>query len=60
MSNVKPLPRKAVHKERKRTSHLLHLVLAICTGGMWAFFVWAPLTLWHKFGPRRKWVTRYH
>lgn len=57
--STNPLPRKAIHKERKRTSHGLHLVLTVCTVGMWGLFVWLPLTMWHKFGPRRKTVTKY-
>jgi hypothetical protein len=59
MSMSAPMPRKAVTKERRGTSHGLHLVLTICTAGTWGLFVWLPLTLWHKFGPRRKTVTRY-
>lgn len=51
--------RKAVVKTRKNTSHGLHLVLTICTGGGWGIFVWLPLTMWHKYGPRQKTVTRY-
>lgn len=52
-------PHKAVSKTRKKTSHGLHLVLTICTGGIWGLFVWLPLTLWHKFGPRKRTVTKY-
>jgi hypothetical protein len=59
MNATNPMPRKAIRKERKRTSHGLHLVLTIVTGGAWGLFVWLPLTLWHKVGPRRKTVTRY-
>lgn len=54
-----PFPRKAVHRERQRTNHGLHLFLTIMTCGVWGFFVWLPLTLWHKFGPRRRSTTRY-
>ncbi|QYN35326.1 hypothetical protein K1T35_44610 [Pseudonocardia sp. DSM 110487] len=46
-------------KVRKGTSHGLHLFLTIVTVGMWGIFVWLPLTLWHKFGPRRKVVTKH-
>lgn len=53
-------PHRAVSKSRKKTSHGLHLVLTICTVGMWGIFVWLPLTLWHKFGPRKRTVTRYN
>lgn len=52
-------PRRAVSKERKRTSHGLHLVLTICTGGFWGLCVWLPITAWHKMGPRKKTVTHY-
>lgn len=52
-------PHKAVSKTRRKTSHGLHLVLTICTFGMWGLLVWLPLTLWHKFGPRRRTVTKY-
>lgn len=54
-----PMPRKAISKERKRTSHGLHLFLTIITFGFWGLFVWWPMVLWHKFGPRKKTVTKY-
>jgi len=52
-------PRRSVAKTRKSTSHGFHLALTILTGGMWGIFVWAPMILWHKFGPRRRTVTHY-
>lgn len=52
-------PRRAVVKQRKDTSHLLHLVLTIFTGGLWGLCVWLPITVWHKTGPRKKVVTHY-
>jgi hypothetical protein len=52
-------PSRSVTMERKRTSHGLHLFLTIITGGLWGIFVWFPLTLWHKIGPRRKVVTKH-
>jgi hypothetical protein len=52
-------PSHSVTKVRKGTSHGLHLFLTIITVGMWGIFVWLPLTLWHKFGPRRKVVTKH-
>jgi hypothetical protein len=52
-------PSRSVTKVRKRTSHGLHLFLTIITGGMWGIFVWLPLTLWHKFGPHQKVVTKH-
>lgn len=57
--NYYPPPRKLVTRERKRTSHGLHLFLSIITGGAWAIFVWLPLTMWHKTGPRKRIVTKY-
>ena len=54
-----PLPKRAVTKTRKQTSHGLYLFLTIITCGLWGLFVWFPLTLWHKFGPRRREVTKY-
>lgn len=47
-----------VSETRKRTSHGLHLFLTIVTGGLWGLFVWLPITLWHKLGPRARTVTR--
>jgi hypothetical protein len=52
-------PRRAVSKERRRTSHGLHLVLTICTAGAWGVLVWFPITVWHKIGPRKRTVTRF-
>jgi hypothetical protein len=50
---------RSVTKQRKRTSHGLHLFLTIITGGLWGLCVWLPITLWHKLGPRRKVVTEH-
>ncbi len=52
-------PYRSMRKERRQTSHTFHLILTILTGGMWGLFVWLPITMWHKMGPRRKVVTRY-
>lgn len=54
-----PIPNRVIHKERKRTSHGLHLFLTIVTGGLWGLCVWLPLTMWHKVGPRQKSVSYY-
>jgi hypothetical protein len=54
-----PMPRKSVSKQRKGTSHTFHLIMTCCTFGMWGLFVWMPLTLWHKIGPKQKVVTHY-
>jgi hypothetical protein len=52
-------PYRSVRKERKQTSHTFHLLMTIITAGMWGLFVWFPLTLWHKMGPKKRVVTRY-
>lgn len=54
-----PHPNVAVTRDRKRTSHGLHLFLTIITFGLWGVLVWLPLTIWHAMGPKRKTVTRY-
>ena len=54
-----PMPAEAVTKVRKQTSHTFHLIMTICTAGMWGLLVWWPLTMWHKMGPKKKVVTRY-
>jgi len=54
-----PMPSRAVTKSRKSTSHGFHLFMTICTCGMWGLFVWWPLTIWHKMGPKKKTVTHY-
>ncbi len=59
MTAVPPPPGRAITRERKKTSHGLHLFLTIITAGMWGLFVWLPLTMWHKVGPKRKIVTEY-
>jgi hypothetical protein len=52
-------PTYAVTHQQRRTSHGLHLFLTIVTLGLWGLFVWLPLTLWHKAGPRERIVTKY-
>lgn len=54
-----PGARKSVTKQRKRTNHTFHLIMTIITGGVWGIFVWVPMILWHKLGPRKKIVTVY-
>lgn len=54
-----PYPRREVTRSRKRTSHGLHLFLTIITFGVWGLFVWLPLALWHRFGPKAKTVTTW-
>lgn len=43
-------------KTPKDTSHLFHLLMTLMTGGMW-LLVWFLVTVWHKAGPRRTYVT---
>jgi hypothetical protein len=45
---------RTITKERRQTSHLFHLVMTLITGGLWGLFVWLPITVWHKIGPRSK------
>ena len=52
-------PSHAVVAARKQTNHTFHLLMTVITGGMWGLFVWLPLTMWHKVGPKQKTVTRY-
>lgn len=52
-------PAYAITRQRKNTSHTFHLIMTIITGGMWGIFVWLPLTMWHKMGPKQKVKTRY-
>lgn len=54
-----PAPARGVSKDRKQTNHTFHLLMTLITCGMWAMFVWLPLTIWHALGPRRKNITRY-
>jgi hypothetical protein len=57
--HVGNMPTTSVTKQRKRTSHGLHLFLTIITGGAWGILVWFPLAMWHRFGPKEKVVTRH-
>ncbi len=43
---------------RRPTRHGLHLVLTLCTCGMWAFTGWPLAWAWNRFGPRERIVTR--
>lgn len=51
-------PRRSVTKTRKPTSHVFHLIMTVMTGGLW-LPVWFSLGGWHRYGPRRREVTRY-
>jgi hypothetical protein len=50
-------PREFVTYQRRRTNHLLHLVLSCLTLGLW-LPVWFFVHLWNKRGPREKVVTK--
>lgn len=51
-------PGGSVSKTKKDTSHTFHLIMSVITLGTWAVFVWIPITIWHKVGPKKKTVTR--
>jgi hypothetical protein len=53
------VPYRALTKSRTKTSHTFHLIMTLCTCSVWAWFVWIPMILWHKFGPKTKTVTHY-
>ena len=53
-------PSRSVTKQRKSTSHGLHLFLTIITGGVWGLCVWLPITMWHKMGPKKKITTEHY
>jgi hypothetical protein len=59
MTNPAPYPRKQVTKSRKKTRHGLHLVLTLCTCGVWAIIGWPWVWMYNAFGPRDKSVTHY-
>lgn len=50
----------SVIRTRKRTSHTFHLIMSILTLGAWAVFVWWPLAIWHKIGPRQRATIEHH
>jgi hypothetical protein len=52
-------PQTVTHKQRKNTSHGVHLTLTILTCGLWGLCVWAPIAAWHAWGPRSRSVTKY-
>lgn len=53
MTDIPPQAKYYKTKQRKQTSHTFHLVMTILTGGAWALFIWLPLTMWHKMGPKK-------
>jgi len=55
---VATYPQKMVTKSRQDTSHTFHLLMSLFTCGLWAFFVWLPIIVWHAIGPKKRTVTR--
>lgn len=49
----------SVSYQRKRTNHTFHLLMTVLTFGFWGLFIWIPMILWNKFGPREKVVTHH-
>lgn len=52
-------PHRSVTKSRRQTNHYLHLRLTLWTLGAWSP-VWIAMTMWNKFGPRARSVTRHY
>lgn len=42
----------------KKPNHILHLILSLLTLGLWAIFVWLPLSIFMK--PKRKTFYAHH
>ena len=54
-----PVPSsRFVTRSPKRTSHTFHLIMTLLTAGLWAPFVWLPVTIWNSL-KRDKSVTRF-
>jgi hypothetical protein len=51
------LPAKMVTYQPVRTSHTFHLIMSLLTCGLWAVFVWVPITILNSLSKRRV-VTR--
>ena len=50
-------PHKMVTYQPVRTSHTFHLIMSLLTCGLWAVFVWGPMTLINAMR-RKRVVTR--
>lgn len=50
--------RHEIVKTRRETRHGLHLLLTMCTFGLWALTGWPIAWAWNRFGPRRVTDTR--
>lgn len=53
-----PQPRMSVTHVPQRTSHPFRLIMTLLTGGLWAPFVWLPVTIINRMSSRRV-VTRH-
>lgn len=53
-----PRIHKAITKQPVKTSHGFHLVMSILTCGLWAVFVWLPMTIINSLSHKRV-VTTY-
>ncbi|WP_165436513.1 hypothetical protein [Amycolatopsis suaedae] len=53
-------PSYAVRKVKRETAHTFHLIMTLCTFGIWGIMVWMPLLLIRKMLPKRREVTRFH
>lgn len=51
-------PARSVSRVPVRTSHTFHLIMSFLTLGLWAVFVWLPITIINRMSSRRV-VTRY-
>ncbi|MFF0249984.1 hypothetical protein [Streptosporangium sandarakinum] len=47
------------HRGLSGKSHVFHLVLTLCTCGLWGLLVWLPLWIF-RLVVRRKHVTRHY
>lgn len=50
-------PQRIVTKTHRDTSHTFHLIMTVCTLGLW-LPVWAIMAVVNAVGPRKKSVTR--
>lgn len=51
-------PSRAVARVPVQTSHAFHLIMSLLTCGLWAIFVWLPITVINRMS-KRKVVTKY-
>jgi hypothetical protein len=51
-------PTGALSYTRKETNHTFHLLMTLLTCGMWAIFVWGPITIYNAMR-KDKTVTKF-